>query len=136
MDYSAELMKACGAALITAISLNMLGRAPHGVSAALRIGGGVLIFGAVLLVLRQNTEALRGILVIGEAGGEVGSAFSLMLKALGVALLSRFCADFCKDCGESGLASGVESMGKIVTVSLSLPLLSEILKRVAEISKL
>ena len=127
MEHTAQLFKVCGVALLAAISLNLLPKA-GGISLTLRIGGGVIIFGVTVLLLRDNVTALEGMLASsGEGGRIVSEVFSLMLKALGVALVSRFCADICRDCGESSLACGVESVGKIVTVSMTLPLILEIL---------
>ena len=57
----------------------------------------------------------------------VGVSISVMIKALGIALIGRICADVCKECGENGLAQGVELVAGIVIFSLSLPILSEIL---------
>ena len=135
MDHTAELFKACGIAILAAISLNLLGRAAGGVGVSLRIGGSVLIFGVLAVVLKDNVDVLRDSLLLGEQreGSVIGEAFSLMLKALGVALVSRFCADICRDCGENTLANGVESVGRVVMVSLSLPMFAEILRRVSEI---
>jgi stage III sporulation protein AD len=55
-----------------------------------------------------------------------------MLKGLGVALLGRLCSDICRDCGEQTLASGIESVGRIVIFSLSLPMMSDVLALAGE----
>lgn len=133
MDHTAELFKVCGVAILAAVSLNLLGRLSSGISILLRVGAGVLIFGILVLLLRENIDTLRDVLFIGEGGDFAKDAFTLMLKALGVALISRFCADVCRDCGENTLAGGVENAGKIVMVSLSLPVLAQILERASEI---
>ena len=58
---------------------------------------------------------------------------SVMIKALGIALIGRICADVCKECGEGGLAESVELVSGIVIFSLSLPILSEILTFASEL---
>jgi stage III sporulation protein AD len=55
-----------------------------------------------------------------------------MLKALGMALISKLCADVCRDTGESALASGVESVGKIAIFALAVPTFVKILELVFE----
>ena len=55
-----------------------------------------------------------------------------MLKALGMALVSKLCADVCRDSGETALAGGVESAGRIAILVLSLPTFAKILALVGE----
>ncbi len=134
MDHITELFRVCGIAMLSTIALAVVGRLSGNAGISLRIGGGVLIFGILVLLIRENISALEDILSLwryGE-GGFIGEAFSLMLKALGVALLSKFCADVCRDCGEGTLAGGVESVGRVVMVSLCLPLLAKILDKAAQ----
>ena len=126
MDYTAELFKVGGIAVLCSVCLVIIGQISGKMSFALRIGGSVLIFGVLILILRKNTEAISDMLsVVGESVAL--SAFSLMLKALGIAFVSKFCSDICRDCGEATLASGVESVGKIAIISLCIPVVAEIL---------
>ena len=53
---------------------------------------------------------------------------SLLFKALALAILTQFCAEICRSCGEDGVASGVETVGKIQILLLSLPLMKELLE--------
>ena len=50
----------------------------------------------------------------------------ILLKALGIAILTQYCSELCRECGEGGIATGVETFGKIQILLLSLPLLSEL----------
>ena len=88
----------------------------------------VLLFGMVVLELAGSISAVRE-LVSDFIDGDsfVGTSLSVMIKALGIALVGRICADICKECGENGLAQGVESVAGVVILSLALPILSEIL---------
>lgn len=58
---------------------------------------------------------------------------ALLLKALGFAVLTQVCAEICKECGEGGLASGVELIGRIEILLLCLPLISDILTLAKEL---
>lgn len=51
---------------------------------------------------------------------------TVLIKALGVAITSKTCADVCRDCGENAVASKIESAGKIGILLLSLPVLKSI----------
>lgn len=49
-----------------------------------------------------------------------------IMKALGIAFLTQLCAQVCRDCGETNLASNVETIGKTELLLISLPLFEEI----------
>jgi len=129
MQYFDEILKVGGIAVLCVLLL-MLTRSASGISLAVRIGGGVLIFGVFLSILRENVEMLESVVSLpSEYGGSyVSRAFSLMLKAIGIALLSKLCADICRDCGENTLAGGVEGVGRMAIFSLCLPIISEIIE--------
>ena len=133
MQYFGEMLKVGGIAIIC-VTLIMLTRSASGIALVVRVGGSVLIFGVFLSVLRENVEALEEVVSLsaGYGGSYVSKAFSLMLKALGIALLSKLCADVCRDCGEGTLASGVEGVGRMAIFSLCLPIISEIIEYAAK----
>ncbi len=124
----------CGVAVLCSVVICVLGKYLGTLGTALRIGGGILIFGMTVALLGESVGQLRSVLSFGErATGFSIDTFSLMLKALGIAFVSKFCADVCRDCGENTLAGGVESVGKIAMISLCLPILAQILSRASEI---
>ena len=61
-----------------------------------------------------------------EAEG-LGEYASLMLKAVGLAIVCSTCADVCRECGAPQIATGVESAGNLAILSLCLPLLRDLL---------
>ena len=48
---------------------------------------------------------------------------SILLRTLAAALVTRFCADLCKDGGSQALASAVETAGAVAALTMALPLL-------------
>ena len=58
---------------------------------------------------------------------------SVMLKALGIAVLSQCCSEICKECGENGISNGVELIGKVEILLLCLPLINDILTLAKEL---
>ncbi len=131
MDYSAELLKVAGIALICSVCLLVIGKMQGGMGVLLRLGGTVVIFGIVAVMLGGVIAELRDIFSSVSVGEGFARGFSLMLKALGIALISRFCADICRDANENALAGGVESAGRIAIFALCIPLLGDILKYAA-----
>ena len=55
------------------------------------------------------------------------SYVTTLLKGLGIAILTQCCSEICRECGEGGIGTGVEWIGKIEILLLCLPLMSEIL---------
>ena len=94
-----------------------------------RMGGSILLFGALIFSLSEALEVLRGLF---SASGAERYA-DRMIRALGLSFLTAICSNLCRDTGESTLASGVEMAGKLAIVWLSLPLVEEIMEMAARI---
>ena len=56
-----------------------------------------------------------------------------LLKALGIGMLTQVCADICRECGETGVANGVELFGKVEILLLCLPLIHQLLEVAEEL---
>ncbi|MDO4742953.1 MAG: stage III sporulation protein AD [bacterium] len=54
--------------------------------------------------------------------------FTAAFKALGICYITKFAADICNDFGQSSLAGKIELTGKIVIVSITIPLLRGIIE--------
>ena len=77
------------------------------------------------VVIRLAMPVLEFTKQLAESYGMSGY-LGVMMKALGIALCSRICADICRDCGETAIATKVEIGGKIGILLLSIPLLQQI----------
>lgn len=51
---------------------------------------------------------------------------SILLRTTAAALVTRFCADLCKDGGSQALATAVETAGAIAALAIALPLLQAV----------
>lgn len=117
-----ELLKICGVAILCA-AVGMLLRAVRGEFATFaRIAGGIVIFAMLISPLTQTVSKISEMF---EVSG-IERYASVMLRALGIALLGRICTEICRDCGESGAAGGVELAGKLAILALCFPLIEEI----------
>ena len=54
--------------------------------------------------------------------------FSILLKITGIAYLSEFASNVCKDAGETAIASKVELAGRVLIIALSIPIISTLLE--------
>ena len=96
--------------------------------------------GEWLPLLRVGLAVLFGIAAIGAAAPLVryleellevhglSDYATILLKALGIAVLTQSCADICRECGETSAASGVELAGRVELLLLALPLMGEVLE--------
>ncbi len=121
-----DLIRICALAVLC-VMVSIISRAFSGtVSTAVRISGIILIFVSVMLMISDVISDASAI-VEGFSGiSQISGYWSVMLKALGIALLCRICTDVCRDCGEGAIAGGVETAGKIAILALSLPMIEEI----------
>ena len=58
---------------------------------------------------------------------------TLLIKITGIAFLTEFAVSICKDTGESAIANKVDMGGKVIIVSMSIPIISSLLETVVEI---
>lgn len=89
----------------------------------LRVGF-VILFGTMLIA--AVSPLLSFVRELGTLGGATEHT-ALLLKALGIALLTQFASQICRECGESAIADGVELTGKLELLLLALPLMKEVL---------
>ena len=59
--------------------------------------------------------------------GEGKEWIGLLVKALGICYICRFGADLCRDAGQTAMAGYVELAGRILLISLSIPMLGKVL---------
>lgn len=123
-----EVLRACGVGLLCSFCIIIVGKMSGNAAATVKTCGSVVLFGMLLLGMRNALGELEKIFIgLPINQDSFYKPFSLMLKALGIALISRFCADICRDCGENTLGNGIESVGRIAIFSLCLPVISDII---------
>ena len=127
MDGS--LLKICAVAILCA-GMGLLFKQIRGdFSALLRVAGLAIMFGFLIPVVGRVANETISLF----EGDGIAPYAETMLRALGIALLTRICADICRDCGETGAASGVEMAGKLTILLLCVPLIREMIGYATEI---
>ena len=61
------------------------------------------------------------------------SQVRIVIKIIGVAYICQFASDICKDIGESSVSSKIELGGKVVIITLSMPIIYNLLELVNRI---
>ena len=124
---SETLFKILGAAIFGAFVIMILKKESADSALTLRmVVGVVLAISCVSLINPIASYVLElGDGLYPESGA--ANAVTVLLKALGVSLLTHICATVCRDSGEGSIAQYVELAGKIEIILLSLPLIGEII---------
>ncbi len=60
---------------------------------------------------------------------------TVIIKVIGIAYAAQFGAELCRDAGETAIASKIELAGKIIIMTLSMPIIYKLLEIVEEILK-
>lgn len=122
------LFKVSAVALVCVIAILIVRQIKGEVTFALKIAGALLIFGIVVISSGSIITDIASRFV-SEGASEY---ITIMLKALGIALLTHIASSVCKDCGESTLSAGVEFAGKIEILILCLPVIEKILGYISQ----
>lgn len=98
------------------------------VSLILVLFSSALLFFKIVGSIGEITDTLKEIT---DNAGELSSYLKLMLKVLGIALITQITADICRDCGETALAGQTEVAAKIIIVAMILPLFEAVVKMIS-----
>ncbi len=117
------LFKLVGIGLLTAVlSLSIKGYKPE-LSALVASAGGICIACVALKELGLYISYFSDI----SKDTDIGKYGTIMIKALGIGLVTRFASDTCRDAGEGSLASKVELAGKAEILILGFPLIKDVI---------
>ena len=116
-----EILKIIGIGFLTLIITIMLKEYKKEYSIyAVLIGGAIIIFYSmdkIRLIINFVQEL--------SAKSEYNNAFiSILLKITGISILTEYAVSICKDSGENSIANKVDFGGKIIVISMSIPIIS------------
>ena len=94
-----------------------------------------IIAGAIILfMVISKLSAIVALLTNLSNKTGVGSEFlKILLKITGIAILTEFAVSICKDSGETAIASKIDLGGKIIIVSISIPIITALLELIISI---
>ena len=91
---------------------------------------GILIFALIATKLSGIIEVLKSL----SSKTAINNEFLvLLIKITGIAILTEFTVSICKDAGESAIASKVDLGGKVIIMSMSVPIMSSLLEVILNI---
>lgn len=96
----------------------------------LGVMAGILVLLSITDQLYEVVETIRG---IGEKAGMNSSMLLLLLRITGIAYMTEFAAQLCRDASEGALATKVELAGKVLILGISVPILGNLMDYITQI---
>ena len=125
-----DVIKVIGIGLTAVIIILILKQYKSEFAIYVSIGAGILIFALIAGRLLGIIEILQNL----SSKASINNEFiALLIKITGIAILTEFAASICKDSGESAIASKIDFGGKVIIMSLSIPILSSLLQTIINI---
>lgn len=125
-----EIIKIIGVAFIATFIIVLLKQYKPEFVIYVSILAGIIIFGMVVFKLSSIIELLRS---LSSKLGVNSKFFMILIKITGIAYLSEFAINVCKDAGETAIASKVEVAAKIIIIGMSIPIVAALLETIINI---
>jgi stage III sporulation protein AD len=125
-----EILQVVGLGMVAAIiSIVIKGQRPE-ISMQISIITGVIIFILIAANLSTVLKLLEGIANKVDLDLIYVTA---IIKVIGIAYISQFGAEVCRDAGEGAIASKIEFAGKILIIVVAAPIILALLNLLVEI---
>lgn len=93
-----------------------------------------LIGGAIIIFLSMDTlKTIIDFIKSLSIKGYNYEFINLLLKVTGIAILTEYAVSVCKDTGESSIANKIDFGGKIIIISMSIPVISSSLETLTKL---
>ncbi len=93
------------------------------------IAGAIIVF----LIVDKISGIVNLLTSLSKRTGMNAEYLSILLKITGIAILTEFAVSICKDSGEAAIASKIDLGGKVIIISMSIPIISALLEIIMKI---
>ena len=87
----------------------------------------VVLASASVIFMKPIVDFADGLLSFGN-DGQYRDYVKIIMKSIGISLVSSCASDICRDAGESGMGNKIELIGKCAVLAGALPLLTSIVR--------
>ena len=119
-----ELLKLLGIGVLTAALAGAINQIKPEAAVFVSAAGGVLLLSSAIGILSPYFDAIKSV------SSEIPEYASVMLKALGVGLITKSASDTCRDVGQTSLASKMELAGRAEILIIGLPVIKKVLEAI------
>lgn len=125
-----DIIKIIGIGLVALIIIVILKQYRPEFAMYVSLVAGVLIFLLIATKISGIIDVLKNI----ASKASIDSEFiTLLIKITGIAILTEFAVSICKDSGETAIANKVDLGGKVIIMSMSIPIMSSLLETIIKI---
>ena len=120
-----EVIKIIGIGLLALILIIVIKQYRPEFAIYISIIAGIFIF---FFAMDKLTNIINLLKDICNQAGVNNKYLGILIKMTGIAFLAEFAISICKDAGESALASKVELGSKAIVISMSIPIIQNLLE--------
>jgi len=125
-----EWFRLIGVCLMTAVIVVILRQMNPSVAGLLCAAFGVMLMGVLLPEIQGVIEVIRQF--IGDMGLE-GEYYAIMLKAMGVVLITQIAEQICCDMGVQSIADRIEMCGRLAMMGIAIPLFIDLTRMAVDV---
>lgn len=125
-----DIIKIIGVGIVALIIIMILKQYRPEFTIYVSLITGVLI---ILLIIGKLDGIIQILKTLANKSGLNNEFLNILLKVTGIAILTEYIVSICKDSGESAIANKVDLGGKVIIMSLSIPIISSLLETVTKI---
>lgn len=116
-----DIIKVVGIGFVTLIMTIVLKEVKKEYAIYVALIGGLLLLTASFGTIKEIVNFLSK---ISEKTSYNSEFIGLLLKITGISILVEYTVSICKDSGESAIANKVDFAGKVIIISLSIPIIN------------
>lgn len=125
-----EIIKIIGIGIIALIIIIILKQYKPEFAIYISIIAGI----AILLLSLSEISTVINLLKDIASKANINSEFlGIILKITGIAILTEFAVSICQDSGESAIANKIDIGGKIMIITMSIPIISTLLETILKV---
>ncbi len=125
-----DIIKIIGIGLISVIIVIILKQYKPEFTLYVSICAGAIILG---LVMTRLSGIIQLLTELSNKVSDTNGFLTVLIKITGIAFLTEFAVSICKDSGESAIASKVDLGGKVIIISMSIPIISALLETIVHV---
>ena len=89
------------------------------------LAAGILLLLNVIMIFSSIFDEIKQLVSV---SGIESKNFSILLRCLGICMVTKIASETCKDCGQGSISSKIDLCGKVVILASAIPLFSEIIE--------
>ena len=127
-----EIAKIAAVGIVAAVLAITLKKTNPEISLQVSLAAGIVI---LLMSVKQLREAVKFVREFSERFRGSLEVLTVVMKIVGIAYICEFAAQALRDCGEGSIAAKIELGGKLVMMTMTLPLFAEFITLVMRLAE-